>query len=186
LGCFAAAAAAADADWPEPLLMHKSTCLDTADTLELKRPQRNDRWQTRMTRAAAGDSVPSDGAAAAGGWQAGRTASAAAGAVDAAVGGLGLGAAGVVVGEGDGPLEHFPDTLPPAPLVAVDQDPAAAYDDEEGLLGAGQGSSSENALEARMAVEGTEQGGPGGKVSLYGWVCMQRLGLAAAVKLVHA
>jgi hypothetical protein len=162
---------AADADWPEPLLMHKSTCLDTADTLELKRRQRQDRWQTRMTRAAASDSVP-DGAAAAGGWQAGRTASAAAGAVDAAAGGLGLGATGVSGGEGDGPTEHFPDTLPPAPLVAVDQDPAAAYDEEEGLMENGQGSSSENALEARMAVEGTAQGGPGGKVSLCGGLCV--------------
>jgi hypothetical protein len=157
--------AAADADWPEPLLMHKSTCLDTADTLELKRRQRQDRWQTRMTRAAASDREPG-GTAAAGGWQAG----AAAGAADAAAGGGGaaggLRAAGVAGNETDGPLEHFPDTLPPAPLVAVDQDPAAAFY-EEGMLETGQGSSSENALEAKMAVEGTAQGGPGGKVSLW-------------------
>jgi hypothetical protein len=32
--------------------MHKSTCLDTAQTLELKRRQRQERWQQRMTHAA--------------------------------------------------------------------------------------------------------------------------------------
>jgi hypothetical protein len=161
----AAAVAAADAEWPEPLLLHKSTCLDTAATLELKRRQRQDRWQTCMTRAVTGSSVHG-GAAAAAGWQAGRAAIAAAGAADGAAAGLAAaGAAGVAGNEPDGPLEHFPDTLPPAPLVAVDQDPAAAYEDEEARLGQGQGSSSDNEMEARMAVEGTAQGGAGGKVS---------------------
>jgi hypothetical protein len=65
--------APADAEWPEPLLLHKSTCLDTAATLEFKRRQRQERWQRHMQRAAGGNSTTGPdgpqpgGAAAAGG-----------------------------------------------------------------------------------------------------------------------
>jgi hypothetical protein len=101
----------------------------------------------------------------------------------------GLAAAGAAGNEADGPLEHFPDTLPPAPLVAVDQDAAEAYDDEEAMLGQGQGSSSDNALEATMAIEGTAQGGPGGKVRRLSVVLCLELwlgGLGLAVYLQPA
>jgi hypothetical protein len=47
----------ADAEWPEPLLLHKSTCLDTAATLDFKRRQRQERWQMHMQRAAGGNST---------------------------------------------------------------------------------------------------------------------------------
>jgi hypothetical protein len=39
-----------DAEWPEALLLHKSTCLDTAGTLDHKRRQRQERWQRHMQR----------------------------------------------------------------------------------------------------------------------------------------
>eukprot|EP00882_Tetradesmus_deserticola_P026415 GHRQ01029146.1.p2 GENE.GHRQ01029146.1~~GHRQ01029146.1.p2 ORF type:complete len:136 (-),score=46.62 GHRQ01029146.1:215-622(-) len=117
-----------------------------------------------MTRAAAGDNIPEGSGGAS--WQANRRAGAAAGAGERAVGAMNpAGAAGVAGNDADGQPEHFPDALPPAPLVSLDQDPAAAYEDEERLLGRGQGHSSDNALEARMAAEGTAQGGSGGKVS---------------------
>jgi hypothetical protein len=45
-----------DAEWPEALLLHKSTCLDTAATLDAKRRRRQERWQAHMQRSHAANS----------------------------------------------------------------------------------------------------------------------------------
>jgi hypothetical protein len=42
-----------DANWPRQLLSHKTTCVESAETLDSKRHQRQQRWQQRMRRAIA-------------------------------------------------------------------------------------------------------------------------------------
>lgn len=145
----------ADADWPEPLLMHKSTCLDTADTLELKRRKRQIRWQNRMTRAAAaapGSVYSQAAAAAAGATNSNARRRSRTGPPQAS------GPGDAAAADGNDEPDHVPDTLPPAPLVAVDQDPGAAYEDEEDL----DNSSSDNLLDARRAAEYAAYNGPVG------------------------
>eukprot|EP00775_Hariotina_reticulata_P002698 gene2698-2998_t len=137
--CLCVQMALHNADWPQQLLMHKSTCLDTAETLELKRRQRQERWQQRMTHAAMNgaqdDAVGRrlSKASTGGGGVADAPADTATGGIDVNLW------QSVLAGTGD--------ALPPAPLVALDEHDSGPY----GMTGGT--SCMDTRLEDRMAEE---------------------------------